>query len=337
MRLLLANYTHDDPTLERQWAGPDVTVDVHRWPDGGPLPIEAVRAADGIVTYSANAPITLPLEEFRRARVIVRSGVGFDNLDGKAWGAMGVPVMNVPDYGTSEVADHAIALMLALTRGIATYHEQIRDGGWSWGAAPLVLRLREAVFGVVGLGRIGLAAANRARAFGMRVMFYDPYQPAGFDLATGFARAPSLAALMADSDVLSVHCPLTAETRGLISADALAAAKPGLVLVNTARGPVVDLDALAAALRSGRVGGAALDVLPTEPADPGHPLIAAWRAREPWLEGRLTISPHAAFYSPASVIDLRRKSVETALGFLRTGDLARCVNRGHLGPLRPVA
>ena len=159
---------------------------------------------------------------------------------------------------------------------------------------------------------------------------FDPYLPNGFDLATGYERVESLAKLAATSDVLSIHAPLTEETRGMIDAACLAAAKRGLVLVNTARGPIVDLDALTDALRSGKVAGAALDVLPKEPADAAHPLIRAWRDREPWIDGRLILTPHAAFYSPSALIDLRRKSVEVAVTYLKEGRLTNCVNREFL-------
>jgi lactate dehydrogenase-like 2-hydroxyacid dehydrogenase len=249
-----------------------------------------------------------------------------------------VPVCNVPDYGTTEVADHAIALMLSLARGTSFHHDALRadpKAGWRPRAAPLALRLRTAVFGVVGLGRIGLAAARRAEAFGMRVVFFDPYRPNGTELAVGYARVKSLEELMGMSDVVSVHAPLSAETHHMIDAKALAAAKKGLILVNTARGGVVDLDALFEALRGGQIGGAALDVLETEPADPKHPLIKAFVARAPWLEGRFTLSPHAAFFSPAAQFDMRYKTAEVAVTYLREGRLMNCVNEEMLRtPLR---
>jgi D-3-phosphoglycerate dehydrogenase/C-terminal binding protein len=227
--------------------------------------------------------------------------------------------------------------MLSLTRGTATYHGALRSdpaAGWKFADAPLVRRLRGAVIGIIGLGRIGLAAGLRAQAFGMRVHFYDPYLPNGADLSVNFTRMRKLEDLMAISDVVSVHAPLSDETRNIMGAKAFACAKPGLILINTARGPMVDLDALATAIRDGKIGGAGLDVTPVEPADANHPLISAWMRGEPWLEGRLTLSPHAAFYSPASIEDMRRKSIETVLDYLREGRLANCVNREFLEPKR---
>ena len=335
-RLLLVNYLHADEAFERKVAAEHgAHIDIIRSAGGKPseIPADLAAAAEGLISYSAVQKIGLPLDAFPKVRCVLRSGVGYDTIDGVAWGARGVPVFNVPDYGTSEVADHAIARMLALARGTAAYHDAMRRDprkNWTYAVAPTVRRLRTSTFGVVGLGRIGLAAARRAQGFGMDVVFYDPYQPSGFELATGLKRARSLEDLLKVTDVVSVHTPLSDETTGLLGAKAFAAAKPGLIVINTARGPIVDLDALYDALRSGQVAAAGLDVLPKEPADPEHKLIRAFLDREEWLEGRFTLSPHAAFYSPAANDDLRRKTIETLLEYLETGSIANCVNREHL-------
>jgi D-3-phosphoglycerate dehydrogenase/C-terminal binding protein len=340
MRILLSQFRHPDDSLERQAIGSGVDLVVQTARDGAwiPIPAEVRQTIDGIIHSPPNTEVDGSPADYPNVRAVVRAGVGFDALDLEAWGRHGAAVFNVPDYGTSEVADHAVGLMLALTRGILTYHDAIRADpakGWTHGIAPVVLRLREAVFGVVGLGRIGLAAATRARAFGMQIAFHDPYLPSGMEIAVGARRCSSLQELMGISDVLSVHAPASEETRGLIGAEALAQAKPGLILINTARGSLVDLDALHQALKTGRIGAAGLDVLGKEPADPSHPLIAAWRDGEEWIAGRLALTPHAAFYSPASLVDMRVKSVETVLRHLRTGDLANCVNTEFLAKRRP--
>ena len=335
MRILCANWNAaDEGDLERRLF-PDVDLAIFRSIGGAasPLPASQCDGADAVINYSATLNLAADVSAFPRCRIAVRAGVGFDNLDLKGWGARAVPVSNVPDYGTTEVADHAIALMLALTRGTSAYGERLaRDprGGWDYLAAPLVRRLKGATFGIVGLGRIGLAAARRAQGFDMRVVFYDPYLPNGVDLATGYARVHSLGELMAASDIVSIHAPLSDETRGMVGRDAFAKAKRGLILINTARGPIVDLDALTEALRSGVVAGAGLDVLPKEPADPDHPLVKALVAREAWLAGRLVLTPHAAFYSPSAGEDLRRKSIEVVLAYLRDGRLTNCVNGAYL-------
>jgi C-terminal binding protein len=339
MRILLSQFRHPDDHLERQaiGSGVDLVVQVQRDGVWLPLPAEMRETIDGIIHSPPNTDVDGSPADYPNVRALVRAGVGFDGLDIKAWGQHGTAVFNVPDYGTSEVADHAISLMLALTRGVISYHDAIRADpakGWSHGVAPVVRRLREAVFGVIGLGRIGLGAATRARAFGMQIAFHDPYLPSGMEIAVGARRCSSLQELMTISDVISVHAPANEETRGLIGAEALAHAKPNLVLINTARGSIVDLDALYDALKAGRIGAAGLDVLPNEPADPSHPLIAAWRRDDDWIAGRLALTPHAAFYSPASLVDMRVKSVETVLRHLRTGDLANCVNTEFLAKRR---
>lgn len=331
MRILCANWqVEDDAELEREHY-PDFDFVLARSSTdvAAALDPEICAEVDAVINYSPTLNVAAPPAAFPRARIAVRSGVGFDNIDTAGWRARGIPACNVPDYGTTEVADHAIALMLALTRGTSSYGAALAGqgaGGWSFALAPLVRRHRGAVFGIVGLGRIGLAAARRAAAFDMRVVFFDPYLSSGVDLSTGYERVHSLAELVARCDIVSIHAPLTEETRGMIGASALAAAKPGLVVVNTARGPIVDLTALEEAMRAGTVAGAGLDVLASEPGDLDHPLLAAWRKREDWIADRLLITPHAAFYSPAAMRDLRLKSVEVVHAYLVEGRLTNCVN-----------
>lgn len=273
----------------------------------------------------------------QRARIFVTPKVGFDNIALEAWGELGVPVCNVPDYGTMEVADHAMALMLTLAKGIAFHTRELKkdpQGLWRPALNPYGQRLSASVFGIVGLGRIGTAAALRAKAFGMDVRFYDPYVPNGKDLSLGVTRVETLEALFAQSDVVSLHLPLEQETEKLINSNLLAHAKPGLILINTARGPIIDLDALYQALKSELVLAAGLDVLPEEPANPEHPLIKAWAADEPWIDHRLLLTPHSAFYTPQSVHDMRFKPGQIALRYLQDDRLENCVNRSLIKTLR---
>lgn len=335
MKIFCANWqAEDDATLEKE-RYPGMEFILQRTAPGSLEPVagSSLAEADAVINYSATQHVGAKPADFARARVAVRAGVGFDNLDIVGWGAKGVPVCNVPDYGTTEVADHAIGLMLALTRGTSAYGTKLIEAGpnaWHFGLAPLVRRHRGARFGVIGLGRIGLAAARRAAAFDMKVTFYDPLLESGVDLSTGYERVHSLEALMAECDIVSVHAPLNADTHGLLNDKAFAAAKPGLILINTARGPIIDLDALERALRAGKVAGAGIDVLPNEPQDMDHPLFAAWRRREEWIAERLIVTPHAAFYSPAAMQDLRLKAVEVVHALLVEGRLTNCVNRRHL-------
>src|SRR5690242_9119277 len=219
------------------------------------------------------------IERLRRCKLIVRCGVGVDNVDHAFAATRGIPVANVPDYGTEDVADSAIGMMLTLSRGIHRANSALRDGRgpWSYTQVAPLRRLRGSTIGIVGLGRIGTAAALRAKAIGMDVAFYDPYKPDGYDKALGVRRAQSLEELLAKSYVLSMHCPLTDETRNLINRRTLALLPRGAILINTARGEVVDTSLIPEAIASGKLSGAAIDVLPQEPPAPNDPLLLAWR------------------------------------------------------------
>jgi len=327
MKILYLNYPLPSDGLEAATFGDAATLAMY--PVGGQATAQEMAEADGIITGSANHDVGA-LEQYPNCKIILRLGVGYDNLDVAGWAARGVPVCNVPDYGTSEVADHAVTLMVSLARGIVHYQEKLRAdpvGNWGWAPGPrLMRRLRDNTFGIIGFGRIGMAAARRAAGFGMDIVFYDPHLPNGVELGFGCRRVHSVAELMAQSDAVSLHAPSSPETRHIIDATALAAAKQDLILINTARGPLVDLDALYDGLKTGKVGGAGLDVFPSEPPAPLPKLLAAWRDGEDWLRDRLLVTPHAAFYSPPSNLDIRRKAAECLLVFLRDGRLTNCVN-----------
>jgi phosphoglycerate dehydrogenase-like enzyme len=305
---------YPDDTVERRIFGPDARIIMRKARAIADLSAEDCAAADGLMLRRLG--ITgAELARFTKLRCVLRMGVGYDVIDRKAAAERQVMVCNVPDYGTTEVADHALAMALALRRGLLLHHEwQREDPPAPWVAVfdPLVRRLTTLAFGIVGLGRIGTAAALRAKAFGFRVVFFDPYRPNGTELALGIERARTLHELLRQTDTLSLHTPLTPETRGMVGAKELALMPKGSVLVNTARGPVADIDALAEALRSGQLAGVGLDVLPAEPpVEPVPELVRAYRAREKWVAGRLIITPHSAYHDPEAWDDIRTKSAET--------------------------
>jgi C-terminal binding protein len=308
---------YPDTRLEQDILGPGVEVLHGGAPHTGTLdelPDALCAKVDGLMVFR-HWLRSHHIARFPKLKVVVRMGVGYDRLDRAACAARGITVCNVPDYGTMEVADHAIALTLALRRGLVLHHDLqrgVEPAPWRYVDSPLIRRLGEQWFSIVGLGRIGTAVALRAKALGFKVRFFDPYLPNGVDRALGIERARTLEDLLRGADVLSIHAPDTRTTRGMIGAAQLALLPRNAVVVNTARGTSLDIDALEAALRSGQVAGAGLDVIPVEPpVEPVPNLLAAYRRREPWLLGRLIVTPHSAFHTPEAWVDIRRKSAET--------------------------
>ena len=271
-----------------------------------------IEDADAVMVYHNLGVSAKTIGRLRNCKLIVRCGVGYDNVDGAAARQRGIPLANVPDYGSEEVADSAIGLTLALTRGIAYLNSTLRagEGTWSYLQVAPLYRLRGRVFAIVGLGRIGTAAALRAKALGMDVAYYDPYKPDGYDKALGVRRVEDLKDLLAQAFVLSLHCPLTDETRHLVDREALARMPAESYLVNTARGGVVDPAAVADAIGSGALAGAAIDVLEREPPDADNPLVRAWRDPAHPAYHRLIINPHVAFYSEQGLMDMRVRGSE---------------------------
>jgi phosphoglycerate dehydrogenase-like enzyme len=319
----------DDAVVERQVAGKGVEFLVHRTRDPAAIPLEHVAACHAFLVWHEMKIDQTLIEKAKKCRIIVRAGVGYNQINLEDAAAAGIPVCNTPDYGTSEVADHAIALLLSLARGIPEFQEQMRRDicvPWRYPETACMRRIRGATIGLVGIGRIGTATALRAKAFGLNVVAYDPYVSRGTEIALGVRRVESLDALLRISDILSLHCPLTPETEGLMNAAAFNVMKPGVLFINTARGPIVDNGALCQALRSGKVAGAALDVLPSEPPSPDEPLIREFLRQDDWLKGRLLLTPHGAWNSPESRHDARRLSTETVMGYLVEGKLRNLVN-----------
>ena len=310
-----------DDSIEREIFGPEVRILRRTARILADLAPADCAEVDGLMIkrYAVSPD---DLDRFPRLRAIVRMGVGYDKIARPAAAARNILVCNVPDYGTTEVADHAMSLALALRRGVILYHERQRQSPpapWGPVSGELIRRFGVQTFGVIGLGRIGTAVALRARAFGFRVMFYDPHLPNGTELGLGVARAATLEDLLRQTDTLSIHTPLTPQTRGMLGRAQLALLRKGAVVVNTARGPIIELDALMALLRNGHIAAAGLDVLPVEPPiEPIPELLRAYRAREPWLEGRLVVTPHAAWFTPESEHDTRVKSAETMRAALLT-------------------
>lgn len=291
-----------------------------------------IENADALIVYHE---ISLPAEtihRLQRCKVIVRGGVGFDNVDLAAAAQRGIPVCNVPDYGVDEVADHALALALALNRGLPRVERQLRPSltPWDKRAVEPVARLAGRTFGILGLGRIGAATAARAKAFRMRVIACDPYLRPGLEKALDVPLV-DFDTLLRESDILSLHTPLTHQTRHLLDANALSRMKPSAMLVNTSRGAVVDVDALADALESGRLFGAGIDVLPIEPATADCRLVRLWQETRP-TPINLILTPHTAYYSESGLEEIRVKSAQEVGRALRGLPLRNVVSASSDAP-----
>jgi D-3-phosphoglycerate dehydrogenase / 2-oxoglutarate reductase len=287
-RTLLAEAGHE-LRFERNAASADEVRDVVAGADAvmncyAPMPAEVIRGLD-------------------RCVVIARYGIGLDTVDLDQASAQGILVTNVPDYCIDEVSDHALALILSLARGVTLLDRQVRAGSWTPTDARPLHRLRGRTLGLVGFGRIARALAAKAASLGYRVVTTDPFVPEESVRQAG-AEPMTLEALLTEADVVSIHAPLTAESTHLIGVEELALMKPGAILVNTSRGPLVDLDALRAALAEGRLGGAGLDVLEVEPPAADDPLLH---------RDDVIVTPHAAFYSEESLRELQRKAVEQVI------------------------
>lgn len=313
------------PDLEAEVLGDGVEIDFFGTTDEARLDPARLARVDALMVWGCRLT-GRSIPHLARCRGVVRYGVGYEKVDVAGLAAAGIPFANNPDYGTEEVADHAVAMILSLHRRLWEHDARARFYAKDWQVNSLkpLSRANRATVGVVGVGRIGTAVVNRLKPFGYRILGHDPLQPPGHEKAVGYARADRLDNLLEQSDIVTLHCPATEETRGLLSAARLARFRPGAILVNTARGELLDLDALEAALRSSRLAAAAIDTLPQEP--PGaHPLLDAWRAREDWLAGRLVITPHNAFYSDHAAVEMRTNAATTVRLLLEEGRLRNLI------------
>ena len=296
--VMIADCDHADIEIEKR-----VLADV--CPD---LPWLNCRTEDEVIAQCADAegliimyaPLTRRvLQQLKRCRIVARYGVGVDTVDLKAAAELGIVVSNVPDYGTHEVADHALAMMLALTRKVVQANALVKRGEWDFRLVRPIRRHQVQTLGVVGIGRIGAAMARRGLALGMRVLACDPHV-ADDRIPEGVTRV-SLDELMQQSDVVSVHCPLSAETRNLLDEGKLQQMKPTAYLVNTARGNIVDEAALEKMLAEKKLAGAAFDVLSVEPGREDNPLFR---------HDNFLCTPHMAWHSAESALELKRKAAE---------------------------
>ena len=284
---------------------------------------ELARDVDAIMFCFAQVPGNV-LAGATNCKVAARYGIGVDNVDIARATELGIVVTNVPDYCMDEVTDHALGMILALNRRLVPHNRAVVSGGWG----DVVLnqpmhRTRGATLGIVGFGRIGRALAAKAVGFGMNILAYDPLIQPGSEVEG--ARAVSLGEVLTGSDFVSLHVPLIPETQNMIGAPELAKMKPGSIIVNCARGGLIDEEALAASLASGHTAGAGLDVVEPAPPDPASPLLK---------QENVIITPHTAFFSQASTLELERRTAQEVIRVLNGEQPENLINPDVLGTAR---
>ena len=315
-KVLLTDYAWPDLDIERRTLA-EVDAELVVAADGNLKTLVPLAAdADAIMTNWANVPAEV-IDAAPKCRIVARLGIGLDNIDVAAATRHGMMVTNIPDYCLVEVAEHALALLLAQGRKVAFYHHQTKSGRYDLKAGAVLRRIEGQTLGIVGLGNIGKALATKALALGLVVLAADPARPKAPDGVT-FCQFDEL---LSASDYVSLHVPLSAKTRHLIGPKQLARMKPTAYLINTARGGLVDSDALAAALAAGELAGAGLDVQDPEPPDLGRP---------PWNDPRVIVTPHAAFASEESLADLRTRTARQVAQCLAGAQPAHVVNLATL-------
>ena len=298
-RVVFTDHPFGDLDVERETlADLDVTLVDGEQTDE---PLESlVAGADALLVTFAEIDAAV-IDELGECRVVARGGIGLDNVDVEAATERGIPVTNVPDYCVPEVAAHTLALLLALERNVVSFDDGVRRGEWDAAAGDDLHRLSARTLGLVAFGTIGQAVAERAEAFDIPVVAFDPNVDGDEMREQGITPVDSFGELLTEADAVSLHAPLTDDTRHLVDEAALEQMDEDAYLINTARGGLVDEDALTAALDDGDIAGAALDVREREPPGPDDSL----RKRDD-----VVLTPHAAYRSRESVAELRRRNVE---------------------------
>lgn len=314
-KVLLTDYAWPDLNIERQaLAAIDAELIVAEQTDAESL-ARLAADANAIMTNWAKVPAAV-INAASQCKIVSRLGIGLDNIDVKAASARGMLVTNIPDYCLIEVAEHALALTLALARKVGFYHQATKQGRYELQAGPKLRRIEGQTLGIVGLGNIGRVLARKAQGIGLNVVATSRSQK-----QVDGVTFCSLEELLATSDYVSLHVPLVPETKHLMGAEQLAQMKASAYLINTARGGLVDHAALAAALEAGKLAGAALDVQDPEPPD---------LSQRPWNDPRVIVTPHAAFVSQESLDDLRTRTSAQVVACLSGREPPNVVNRAAL-------
>ena len=276
---------------------------------------EILKADYILLWHNTNMPDRV-INKLEDCKAIIRMGTGYDSVDHLTAATRDIPVCNVPDYGTEEVADHSVALALALCRQIIPADQECKKLGWEIPNKNKIQRLGELSFGVIGLGRIGTSVALKAKALGFNVCFYDPYLPNGIDKSLGILRYKVFNDFISLVDVISINCLLTEETRHMITKKEINKMKKNAFIVNTARGSIIKKDDLFDALRKNKIAGAALDVIEDEPL----------KTKKEAATPNLIVTPHSGFHSLQAAWEMRHKAAEIVGSIIGGGEIQNCIN-----------
>lgn len=292
------------------------------------LPNE-ITNLDAVIVYNKITLTQITINKLLNCKVIVKAGVGFDNIDIYAAGNIGIPVINVPDYGTNDVADHTFALFLSYVKKIGFYNNALQKNfvqNWKPGNGRKVHRLSELTFGIIGMGRIGTAVAMRAKAFGMNVVYYDPYLPDGYDKTYQVKEFKVLEELVINSNVISIHVPLNRNTERMINYSLLQNAKYKPILINTARGKLINTEDIYLSLKKNIIEAYLADVFESEPpSDNTEPLLQFFQ-KGGIFRDRIIFTPHSASHTIEGRKEMREKAAISVKMFIQENKMKNCVN-----------
>lgn len=318
-KVVITDYQYDDIHAEREIiTGAGYELCDYQIKNHKEL-IHFVKDADAIITQYSDISAEL-IEELDHCEMIIKYGIGVNNIDCEAASKKGIYVCNVPDYGVEEVSDHAVTMILSLAKKLPVLMNSFRNDEWGYSSTVPLKRIQGSILGLIGFGRIPQLVAQKMKGFEVTVNVYDPYisgdttQQAGVHLV-------DLETIFRESDFISVHVPLNNETKGLVNKHSFSMMKPEALIINTARGGVVDENDLIEALRSHVIAGAGVDVYETEPVKAGHPLLHM---------DQVIATPHCAWYSETAITTLQRKVAEEVVNVLGGNQPFHCVNRKEL-------
>ena len=289
--------------------------------------LKFLKKIDGVLAWHENTFDKKILDQLKNCKIITRVGVGFNNIDLSHAKKKNIKVCNVPDYGINDVADHAMTFLLVLCKKINSYSEDVRKKlNWKWGDYKKLKRIQNTTLGILGCGRIGSAVALRAKSFGMNVIFYDPYVTSGHEKTLSIKRQENLKNFLGEIDVLSIHTPLTEITNNMVNDSFVKKMKKGVIIINTARGPILNKETIYRFLKNGHIGGVGLDVYENEPPLKNDKLYKSWRKSLKNFNHNILFTPHSAFLNNESYIELRQKAAINIKNFFEKKIVKNQVN-----------